>query len=104
LNVFGLADADLLVLRQLGMLATTPDFIEREIPPHKDEPCGRVARWPFDRPVLQRAQAGLLISVFRRIECAEITQQCAEHLWTRSRQRRIDPSHVRHRTPPGTLV
>jgi hypothetical protein len=74
---------DQLVRRQRLALSRAADVVEGEVAADHDQPRGRVARRPVDRPVLQRAQAGFLESLLGAVEIAEIAEQRSDRLGTR---------------------
>src|SRR6185369_6682871 len=67
-----------------------------EVAADHDQPRGRIARRPVERPVLQRAQAGFLESLLGTIEIAEIAEQRSDRLGTRRGERGVDPGEVAH--------
>ena len=87
---------DRLVLGQRLLLAVAPDLVDRDIAADHDQPRRGIARRAVLRPVLQRAQAGVLERLLGGVEIAEIAQQRADRLGTRRGQRRIDPGDVGH--------
>ena len=88
--------------RQRLLLGLTPDGIDGAVAADEDQPRRGIARRAVLRPVLQRAQTGLLEGFFRRVEIAEIAQQGTHRLRARGCQRGIDPGRVGHWEPdPG---
>ena len=85
-----------LVGGQYVVLPASAHIVECGVAGDHDEPCGGIARRTVERPVLQRAQAGLLERFLGLVEIAERAQQRADGLGTRGRQRGVDPGDIRH--------
>ena len=84
------------LVRQFRLLRLPADLIHRGIAADQDQPGGGIARRAVLRPVLQRAQAGLLEGFLGRIEIPEVAQQRAHHLRAGRAENRIDPAEVVH--------
>ena len=72
------------------------DGVDGGVAPDEDQPGGRIAGRAVLRPVLERAEGGLLEGLLGRVEVTEVVEQRADRLRARGRQRRVDPAHVAH--------
>ena len=86
---------DRLVGRQRLLAAAPARRIDADIAADEDEPGGGIARRTVLPPVLERPQAGFLISLLGGLQVAEVAQQRSDRLGARRDQRRVDPVELR---------
>ncbi len=91
---------NLVLVGQLCLLRPAAGDIDRRVAADHDEPGGGIAWRAVPGPILQRPQAGVLISLLGQIEVAEIPQQRRDRLGPRGHKRRVDPGEVGHVSAP----
>ena len=90
------------LLGQRFLPAAPPHGVDGGVAPDEDEPGGGIARRAVLRPASERAQAGVLERLLRRVEIAKIAQERADRLGAGGGQRRVDPGDFGHAaTSPG---
>ena len=87
---------DHVIRRQHRVACFLAHAIQRRIAAHQNKPRRGITRRAVFRPVLQRAQTGFLIGLFRPVHVAEIAQQRANRLGAGGRDRAIDPRQIGH--------
>jgi hypothetical protein len=87
---------ELLVGGQGPFLVAPAHAIEGRVPPHEDQPGGRIAGRAVLRPVLQCPQTGLLERLLGGVEVAEVAQERPHRPRAGGPQRQVDPGQLGH--------